>query len=59
MKLKELREARGITQAMLADTVGVCTATISMIETGRNRPSVELAKKLAKYFNVKWHIFFE
>lgn len=59
MKLKEIREARGITQTILADAVGVCPTTISMIETGRNKPSVDLAKRLAKYFNVEWHIFFD
>lgn len=59
MKLKELRESRGITQAQLADAVGVGDTTISMIETGKNRPSVNLAKRFAEYFDVAWYIFFD
>lgn len=59
MKLRELREARGITQTALAFAVKVSPSTISMIETGVNRPSVKLAKKLGVYFNVSWNIFFD
>lgn len=59
VKLRELREARGITQTALADAVNVSNTTISMIEIGVNNPSVKLAKKLAKYFGVEWTIFFD
>lgn len=59
MKLRELREARGITQTALADAVNVSNTTISMIEIGVNNPSVKLAKKLANFFGVEWTIFFD
>lgn len=57
--LRELREARGITQAALAHEVGVSNTTISMIEVGVNRPSVKLAKRLGVFFKVEWTIFFD
>lgn len=59
MKLRELREARGMTQAALAGKVGVANTTISMIEVGINRPSVKLAKRLGAFFGVNWTIFFD
>lgn len=59
MKLKELRKARGLTQAALAGKVGVGKTTISMIEVGVNRPSVKLAKRLGDFFEVEWTIFFD
>ncbi len=52
MKLKALRQARGITQAKLAEIAGVVTATISSYETGGNYPSVEILIKLCRYFDV-------
>ena len=49
-KLKKYRNLRKITQAELAKAIGVKRTTISMIESGINRPSLETAFKLSKYF---------
>ena len=57
--LKELRTAKGMTQEQLASECGVQRTTITMIEIGENKPSVELAKKLGKIFEVAWSDFFE
>ena len=57
--LKELRTAKGITQEQLASECGVQRTTITMIELGENKPSVELAKKLGVIFEVDWKGFFE
>ena len=57
--LKELRTAKGITQEQLAKECEVQRTTITMIEIGENKPSVELAKKLGKIFDVAWSDFFE
>ena len=57
--LKELRTAKGLTQEQLANECGVQRTTITMIEIGENKPSVELAKKLGKLFDVTWSDFFE
>ena len=57
--LKELRTAKGMTQEQLASECGVQRTTITMIELGENKPSVELAKKLGIIFEVDWKGFFE
>ena len=57
--LKELRTAKGLTQEQLAKECEVQRTTITMIEIGENKPSVELAKKLGKIFEVEWKGFFE
>ena len=46
--LKQLREEKGFTQEQLAELCGVKRNTISMIEIGVNKPSFDLAIKLAK-----------
>ena len=59
LELKEARIKKKLTQQELADRVGVNRQTISMIELGVNKPSVELAKKIGKVLKVKWYLFFE
>lgn len=59
LNIKELRIARGFTQGKLANECGVQRTTITMIELGENKPSVDLAKKLGKIFDVAWSEFFE
>lgn len=52
MKLKALRQERGITQKQLAEAMGLVTASISSYETGGNYPSAEIIIKLCRFFNV-------
>ncbi|ALU11902.1 XRE family transcriptional regulator [Ignicoccus islandicus DSM 13165] len=52
VKLRELRTERGISQESLAKAVGVSRQTIIAIEKGRYLPSLTLALKIAKFFNV-------
>ena len=59
MDLKEIRKEKGFTQEQLANECGVQRTTITMIELGENKPSVELAKKLGTIFDVAWSDFFE
>ena len=59
INLKELRTAKGLTQEQLAKECEVQRTTITMIELGENKPSVELAKKLGVIFEVDWKGFFE
>ena len=59
LNIKELRIAKGMTQEQLANECGVQRTTITMIELGENKPSVELAKKLGVIFEVDWKGFFE
>jgi putative transcriptional regulator len=51
--IRKLRFERGeMTQAELAKAVGVSRQTIISIEKNRYAPSVMLALKIAKFFNV-------
>lgn len=49
-ELRERREDAGLSQADLAAAVGVTRQTINAIERDRYDPSIELAFKLAAYF---------
>ena len=48
--LKQLREARGWTQGVLADHLGVSRQTVNALETGRYDPSLPLAFRLSRLF---------
>jgi putative transcriptional regulator len=49
-RLRVLRAERNITQEELAAAIGVTRVTISCIERGEYRPSIELAFRLARFF---------
>jgi putative transcriptional regulator len=52
-RVRELRQARpGMTQESLADLCGVTRQTIIALESGRYSPSLELAFRLARAFEV-------
>ena len=59
INIKKLRTEKGMTQEQLANDCGVQRTTITMIELGENKPSVELAKKLGEVFGITWSDFFE
>lgn len=46
-RLREAREARGWTQAQLADLIGVSRKTVNTVENGVFIPSTVVALKLA------------
>lgn len=58
VNLQKVRTEKGLTQQTLADKCGVVRQTISEIENGRNKPSVELAKKLGEILEIEWVKFF-
>lgn len=49
-RIQELRKANKISQAELADEIGVTRQTIISLEKGRYNASLELAFKIARYF---------
>lgn len=49
--LKEYRLKAMLTQAQLAEKLGVGTTTIGMWETGARKPNIIMLKKLAQIFN--------
>lgn len=51
-RLEELRKQRGIKQEELADALEVSRQTIGSLENGRYNPSILLAFKIAKYFDM-------
>ncbi len=50
--LEKLRKERGIKQEELAMAMEVSRQTISSLESGKYNPSILLAFKLAKYFDM-------
>lgn len=51
--LSVLRQEAGLTQAELADKLGVSRQTVISIERGRFDPSLPLAFKIAEQFGLK------
>lgn len=51
-RLEEIRKERGIKQEELAAVLEVSRQTIGSLENGRYNPSIILAFKLARYFNM-------
>src|SRR5699024_10687430 len=51
-RLEELRKQRGIRQEELASALEVSRQTIGSLENGRYNPSILLAFKIARYFDL-------
>ena len=49
--MKVLRAVKGVTQEQLAEDLGVTRQTIHAVESGKYNPSIDLAFKLAHYFD--------
>lgn len=58
-RIAELRKEKKLSQAELAEIVGVTRQTITSIETGKYIASLPLAYKIAKYFDLKIEDVFE
>ena len=57
-RLKELRAERGWSQGNLADALAVSRQTVNAIETGRYDPSLPLAFRIAKLFDLPVEMIF-
>jgi transcriptional regulator with XRE-family HTH domain len=51
-RLKQLRTHRGVTLTALAETTGISKSTLSRLETGQRRASLELLLPLAQAYRV-------
>ena len=51
-RIRVFRAEHRMSQAELADAIGVSRKTISTIEVGRFTPSVVIALQIARYFKV-------
>lgn len=51
-RIESIRKEKGILQDEFAKSMGVSRQTISSLENGRYNPSILLAHKIAKHFNM-------
>ena len=51
--LLELRKEKGITQEQAAQAVGVTRVTMNYVENGIYLPSLDLAFKISRFFNLQ------
>jgi transcriptional regulator with XRE-family HTH domain len=51
-RLQRLRAARGVTLAALSESTGISTSTLSRLESGQRRPSLELLLPLSRAHQV-------
>ena len=58
MNLIEIRRKKGMKQEEIARMVGLSRAGYSNIETGRRRPSVDMAKRIAAALGFEWTRFY-
>ena len=52
-KLRELRKRKGLTQAAVADKMGLTRVAITQYEMGVRTPKIDIAYKLARIYGVK------
>jgi putative transcriptional regulator len=57
--VRSLRQTRGLSQAELAQAVGVSRQTINSIEQGKYIPSLPLALALGRYFGTRVEDMFD
>ena len=57
-RVRELREKKGWSQAELADLLDVSRQTVNAIETEKYDPSLPLAFKIARMFNMRIETIF-
>lgn len=51
-RLRRVRDRRGLTLAKAAEQTGISTSTLSRLETGQRKPSLELLLPLAQLYGV-------
>ena len=52
-RIEEIRKERGLRQEELAEILEVSRQTISSLENGRYNPSITLAFKIARFFEMQ------
>ena len=58
-RLRELRETMGWSQAVLAEQLAVSRQTVNALETGKYDPSLPLAFKLSRLFDMRIEEIFD
>ena len=57
-RLKNLRQLLDITQAELADDLGISRQSLISLEKGKCRPSIDLAQEIADFFEMPIELIF-
>ena len=57
--LRDERERKGLTLLEVAKAASVSESYISYVETGKRRPSVDVAKRIAKILGFNWTKFYQ
>lgn len=52
-RIQELRKKRKVTQEELAEAIGVTRQTVISLENGRYNASLQLAHRIAKFFEMQ------
>lgn len=58
VKLRNLRIDKCLTMKQVGFEVGIAESTYSLIESGKRRPSPEVAQKLGKLLGFDWTEFY-
>lgn len=59
MDLRARRKEIGLTMKQVAEMVKTSESTISLIETGKRRPCIRIAKRLGKLYGIPWTDFYK
>lgn len=59
VNIKKLRQAKGLTQAELAELIGVVTQSICGYESRKIEPSVQVAMALGRELGFDWWLYYE
>lgn len=57
-ELKELRLAKNLTMKQVSQRAGIAECTYSLIETGKRRPSPEVAQRIGDILGFDWTKFY-
>ena len=57
-RLKALRESIGLSQVKMAEAIGSTQSSINRYENGQAKPSVELLRRYADYFDISMDYVF-
>ena len=58
-RFRELREAKGLSQEILADKAGLDRTYVSSVERGKRNISIENIERLALALDISVHIVFD
>lgn len=57
--LKKLRMQKDVTMRQVADVAGISESMYSLIESGKRRPSPDVAKRIGSFLGFEWTRFFD